>query len=315
LNQFAFFKGEIVPIDQAKVSIMTHALNYGTGCFEGIRAYWNHAEEQLFVFRLYEHYQRFIASQKILMMEPRLSAKQLCDITVDLLQQENYHTDAYIRPLAYKTDEIIGVKLHGLNDDVSIWTTPFGRYVDKEEGANVGFSSWRRISDNNIPPRGKITGAYANSAFIKSEAVLNGFDEALVLNDRGYVSEGSAENVFMIRDGVLITPPVQEDILEGITRSTVMELASEELGLQVVERPISRTEFYVADEAFFVGTGVQVTAIVSVDHRPIGTGQMGPIVHAIRDLYFEVVRGNVKKYRHWCAPVYVKEAAPELAFK
>jgi branched-chain amino acid aminotransferase len=315
LTQFAFFKGEVVPIDQAKISIMTHALNYGTGCFEGIRAYWNHSEEQLFIFRLYEHYQRFIASQKILMMEPRVSAKQLSDITIELLQKENYHTDAYIRPLAYKTDEIIGVKLHGLNDDVSIWTTPFGRYVDKEEGASVGFSSWRRISDNNIPPRGKITGAYVNSAFIKTEAVLNGFDEALVLNERGHVSEGSAENVFIIRDGVLITPPVQEDILEGITRSTIMELVTEELGLQVQERPISRTEFYVADEAFFVGTGVQVTAIANVDHRPVGTGQMGPIVHAIRDLYFDVVRGNVAKYRYWCTPVYVKENAPELAFK
>jgi branched-chain amino acid aminotransferase len=315
LTQFAFFKGEIVPIDQAKVSIMIHALNYGTGCFEGIRAYWNPAEEQLFIFRLYEHYQRFIDSEKILMMEPRLSAKQLSDITIELLQKENYHTDSYIRPLAYKTDEIIGVKLHGLDDDVSIWTTPFGRYVDKEEGANVGFSSWRRISDNNIPPRAKITGAYVNSAFIKSEAVLNGFDEALVLNERGHVSEGSAENVFIIRDGVLITPPVQEDILEGITRSTIIELVTEELGLQVVERPISRTEFYVADEAFFVGTGVQVTAIANVDHRPVGTGQMGPIVHAIRDLYFDVVRGNVAKYRYWCTPVYVKETAPELAFK
>ena len=315
MTQFAFFKGEVVPIDQAKISIMSHVINYGTGCFEGIRAYWNHTEEQLFIFRLYEHYQRFIASQKILMMEPRLSAKQLSDLTIELLQKENYHTDAYIRPLAYKTDEIIGVKLHGLNDDVSIWTTPFGRYVDKEEGASVGFSSWRRISDNNIPPRGKITGAYVNSAFIKSEAILNGFDEALVLNERGHVAEGSAENVFIIRDGVLITPPVQEDILEGITRSTIMELVTEELGLQVQERPISRTEFYVADEAFFVGTGVQVTAIANVDHRPVGTGQMGPIVHAIRDLYFDVVRGNVAKYRYWCTPVYVKETAPELAFK
>ncbi|HET7376805.1 MAG TPA: aminotransferase class IV, partial [Anaerolineae bacterium] len=166
MTQYAFFKGEVVPIDQAKISIMTHALNYGTACFEGIRAYWNHAEEQLFIFRLYEHFQRFIDSQKILMMEPRLSAKQLSDITIELLQKENYRTDSYIRPLAYKTDEIIGVKLHGLSDDVSIWTTPYGRYVDKEEGASVGFSSWRRVSDNNVPPRGKITGAYVNSAFI-----------------------------------------------------------------------------------------------------------------------------------------------------
>ena len=315
MTQYAFFKGEIVPIDQAKVSIMTHALNYGTGCFEGIRAYWNEDDKQLYVFRLYEHYQRFVQSMGILMMQPRYSAKQLSDVTLELLQKENFQTDTYIRPLAYKADEIIGVRLHDLTDEISIWCTPFGRYVDKEEGASVGFSSWRRVSDNTIPPRGKITGAYINSAFTKSEAVLNGYDEALVLNQNGHVCEGSAENIFIVRDGQLITPPVTEDILEGITRATIMELAREELGIPVVERPISRTEFYVADEAFFVGTGVQITAIASVDHRPVGTGQLGPTVRAIRDLYFDIVRGKVNKYRHWCTPVYVNENAPAVAFK
>jgi branched-chain amino acid aminotransferase len=314
LTQYAFFKGEIVSIDDAKVSIMTHALNYGTGCFEGIRAYWNEDEQQLFIFRLYEHYQRFVQSMKILMMNNPYSAKQLSDVTIELLQKENYQTDIYIRPLAYKSDEIIGVRLHNLKDAVSIWATPFGRYVDKEEGASVGFSSWRRVSDNNIPPRAKITGAYINSAFIKSEAVLNGFDEALVLNENGHVCEGSAENIFIMRDGQLITPPVSEDILEGITRATIMELAAAELGLPVVERPISRTELYVADEAFFVGTGVQITAITSVDHRPVGNGRMGPTVTAVRDLYFQVVRGQVEKYRHWCTPVYVSETAPARPF-
>ena len=315
MTQYAFFKGEIVPIEQAKISIMTHALNYGTGCFEGIRAYWNDDEQQLFVFRLYAHYQRLVQSMKIMMMTPRYSAKQLSDITIELLQKEGFRTDSYIRPLAYKTDEIIGVRLHNLKDDISIWSTPYGRYVDNEEGALVGFSSWRRVSDNTVPPRGKITGAYVNSAFIKSEANLNGFDEALVLNERGYVCEGSAENIFILRDGQLITPPVEEDILEGITRATIIELAREELGLTVVERPISRTEFYVADEAFFVGTGVQVVAMAQVDHRPIGTGKMGPIVKAMRDLYFKVVRGKVDKYRHWCTPVYVDEKTPALEFR
>jgi branched-chain amino acid aminotransferase len=305
LTQYAFFKGQIVPIDEAKVSVRTHALNYGTGCFEGIRAYWNAEEEQLFVFRMREHYDRLLASMRIMMMQHSYTAEQLGETTVDLLRREGYRTDSYIRPIAYKADEIIGVRLHGLTDELSIWTTPFGRYVDNEEGAKVGFSSWRRISDNNIPPRGKITGAYANTAFMKTEAQLNGFDEALVLSQQGYVVEGSAENVFLVRDGVLITPPIHEDILEGVTRATILELVREELGMEAIERPIGRTEFYVADEAFFVGTGVQVAAIVEVDHRKVGSGVMGPVVKAVRDLYFDVVRGKVRKYRHWCTPVYV----------
>ncbi len=313
MTQFAFFKGEIVPIEQAKISIMTHALNYGTGCFEGIRAYWNEEQRQLYVFRLYEHYQRLVQSMRIMMMQPQYSAKQLSDLTIELLQREAYQTDSYIRPIAYKTDEIIGVKLHDLHDDIAIWTTPYGRYVENDEGAHVGFSSWRRVSDNTVPPRGKITGAYINSAFIKTEAIKNGFDEALVLNDRGYVCEGSAENIFILRNGQLITPPVEEDILEGITRSTIIELAREELGIPTVERPISRTEFYVADEAFFVGTGVQVVAIAKVDHRPVSAGKMGPTVKAIRELYFNAVRGKLDKYRHWCTPVYVEEKVPTLS--
>ena len=305
MTQHAFFKGRIVPIDEAKVSVRTHAFNYGTGCFEGIRAYWNAEEEQLFVFRMRDHYDRLLSSMRIMMMQCPHSAEELGNITLDLLQREGYRTDSYIRPIAYKADEIIGVRLHGLTDELAIWTTPFGRYVDNEEGAKVGFSSWRRVSDNNIPPRGKITGAYANTAFMKTEAQLNGFDEALVLSQQGYVVEGSAENVFLVRDGVLITPPIHEDILEGVTRATILELVREELGMEAIERPIGRTEFYVADEAFFVGTGVQVAAIVEVDHRAVGSGVMGPVVKAVRDLYFDVVRGKVRKYRHWNTPVHV----------
>jgi len=313
MTQFAFFKGRIVPIEEAKISVMTHAFNYGTGCFEGIRAYWNEDEEQMFVFRMTEHYDRLLRSMGILMMERRYSAQELSEFTLDLLRLERYRTDAYIRPIAYMTDETIGVRLHSLKSDVTIWTTAFGRYVQNEEGARVGFSSWRRVGDNVIPPRGKITGAYANAAFIKTEAQLNGYDEALVLTSNGFVAEGSAENLFIIRDGVVITPSVTEDILEGITRSTVIELLREELGLQVIERPISRTEFYVADEAFFTGTGVQIVAIAEVDHRPVGTGKMGPVVSSLRDLYFDVVRGRERKYRHWCTPVYSEVREPAAA--
>jgi branched-chain amino acid aminotransferase len=304
MSRFAFFCGEFVPIEKAQVSIMTHALNYGTGCFEGIRAYWNEAEEQLLVFRMAEHYQRFHQSVRILKIDLPYSVEQLGEITLELLRREGYQEDAYVRPLAYKSSEGIGVRLHDLEDSFALFAVPFGRYVEKEEGADVVVSSWRRISDNAIPARAKVTGAYINSALAKTDAVLSGYDEAIVLNQDGHVSEGSAENLFLVRDGKLVTPPVTENILEGITRATIIQLAREELGLETVERPIDRTELYVADEAFLCGTGVQVAAIVSVDRRPVGDGRMGPIVKQIRNLYFEVVKGRAPRYRHWCSPVY-----------
>lgn len=304
MPQFAFFGGEFVPIEKAQVSIMTHALNYGTGCFEGIRAYWSQAEQQLFVFRMAEHYQRFHRSARILKIELSHSVEQLNAITLELLRREGYQEDTYIRPLAYKSSQGVGVRLHDLEDGLALFAVPFGRYVQNEEGANVVVSSWRRISDNAIPARAKVTGAYVNSALVKTDAVLSGFDEAIVLNQDGHVSEGSAENLFMVREGQLVTPPVSDNILEGITRATIVELARNELGLETAERPIDRTELYVADEAFFCGTGVQVAAIVSIDRRPVGEGRMGPIVKQLRDLYFDVVKGRAPRYRHWCTPVY-----------
>ena len=304
MTQFAFFKGQIVPIEDAKISIMTHAFNYGTGCFEGIRAYWNEDEEQLYIFKLVEHYERFLRSSRILLMNLPFSAERLAEITVELVGKEGYREDTYIRPLAYKCDEVVGVRLHNLHDEVAIFATPFGRYIESEEGARAGVSSWRRIEDNSVPARSKITGAYINSALAKTEAALNGFDEAIVLTEDGHVSEGSAENLFIVRDRVLITPPVTDNILEGITRKVIIELARQELGLEVMERSIDRTELYVADEVFFCGTGVQVVAVAQIDHRSIGTGQIGPIVKALRDLYFQIVRGQASKYRAWCTPVY-----------
>ena len=306
MPKFAFFKGQWVPIEDAKISIMTHGFNYGTGCFEGIRAYWNQDNQELYVFKLLEHYERFLRSSRILLMNLPWTAQQLADITVELLRRESYREDAYIRPLAYKADEIIGVRLHNLHDEVAIFATPFGRYMEKEEGSHAGISSWKRVDDNSVPARAKITGAYINSAFAKSEALLNGFDEAIVLTGDGHVSEGSAENIFVMRNGELITPPLTDNILEGITRQVIIELARQELGLQVVERSIDRTELYVADEAFFCGTGVQVAAITKIDHRPIGNGQLGPVVKSLRGLYFDVVRGKADQYRRWCTPVYAR---------
>ncbi len=303
-NRFAFFEGKFIPIEDAKVSIMTHGLNYGTGCFEGIRAYWNEEEKQLLVFRMAEHYQRLHNSCHILLIELPHSVQELGDLTVELLRREGFKEDMYIRPLAFKSQEGVGVRLKGIKDSFAMFALPFGRYIEQEEGAKVCVSSWRRIYDTSLPARAKCTGAYVNSALCKSEAEMNGFDEAIVLTRGGSVSEGSAENFFMVRDGTLITPSVTSDILEGITRRTLMQLARDELRIPVKERSIDRTELYVCDEAFLCGTGVQVAAIASIDNRPIGDGHIGPITKKLRDMYFDIVRGKVPKYRMWCTPVF-----------
>jgi len=303
-NKYAFFDGEFIPIEGAKVSIMTHALNYGTGCFEGIRAYWNEDEQQLYAFRMPEHYERLHRSCNILLIELPYSVDELNNITIELLRREGFQQDTYIRPLAYKSQEGIGVRLKGIADSFAMFALPFGRYIEREEGANVCVSSWRRIYDTSLPARAKCTGAYINSAFCKSEAEMNGFDEAIVLTRGGSVSEGSAENLFLVRNGVLITPSVTSDILEGITRATLIQLAREELQIGVEERTVDRTELYVCEEAFFCGTGVQIAAIASIDNRPVGEGRIGPITKALRDRYFDIVRGKVPKYEGWCTPIY-----------
>jgi branched-chain amino acid aminotransferase len=304
--KFAYFEGKIVPYAEAKVGVLTHALNYGTGAFGGLRGYWNPEQEQMYLFRPEDHYRRLLNSAKMLCMDFDHTPESLTDITIELLRKEGFRENVYIRPLVYKASEGIGVKLHGLDDEISIVALPFGRYVANDTDAHVTFSSWRRIDDNVIPARGKITGAYANSAFIKTDALRAGFDEALVLTQAGHISEGSAENLFMIRDGVLITPPVTENVLEGITRRSVMALAEEELGLPVVERPIDRTEVYICDELFMTGTAAQITAITRVDYRPVGGGSMGPVATRLRELFLDVVSSEVEAYRAWNIPVFEK---------
>lgn len=304
LPNYAYFGGKIVPYNEAKVGVLTHALNYGSAAFAGLRAYWNAEKEQLYLFRPFDHYRRLLNSAKLLMMNFDHTPESLIAATKDLLRLENLKTNVYIRPLVYIADETIGVKLHGLTSDISIVAIPFERYVSNDTNAHVTFSSWRRIDDNMIPARGKVSGAYANSAFIKSDAVQSGFDEALVLNQDGHISEGSAMNIFMVRDGVAITPPVTDNILEGITRRTAMTLLREELGIQVIERSIDRTEVYLCDEFFMTGTAAQVVAVTCVDHRPLGSGMMGPITAGLREKFDEVVYSRHPNYRHWNTPVY-----------
>jgi branched-chain amino acid aminotransferase len=299
----AFFKDRIVPYAEAHVGVLTHALNYGTGVFAGIRGYASKEEGRLFIFRLSDHVRRLHESARLMRMSLGLSEDATARAVLDLVRAEGLKEDCYIRPLAFYADEVIGVRLHGLTAALSIVALPFGLYIDKADGAHCTVSSWRRPEDNVIPARGKITGSYANSAFAKSDAELAGFDEAILLNHTGHVSEGSGENIFVVRRGVVATPSLNQSILEGITRRSLITLMRDELDVPVEERPVERGELYGADEVFLTGTAAQITAVSRIDHRPVGSGQIGPLTKRLRELFFEVVRGRVAKYRAWCVPV------------
>ncbi|NMB25936.1 MAG: branched-chain amino acid transaminase [Firmicutes bacterium] len=303
--RYAYFEKDFVPLEDAKINVMTHAFLYGTACFEGIRAYWSEDENQLLVFRMREHYERIMNSCRILRISPGYTVDELCQITLELLRRNGDRQDVYIRPVFYKSTHAIGVRLSGLDDSFLVFSIPFGDYLDMNRGLRARVSSWRHLEDNMIPMRAKINGAYVNAALAKDEALQDGYDEAIFLASDGHVSEGSAENLFIVRDGKLITSTVTTDILEGITRNTVIQIAREDLGIPVVERAIDRTELYVADEAFFVGTGAQVCPVSEIDHRQVGDGAIGPISRRIQTYYFDVVKGKVGKYRDWCAQVYV----------
>ncbi len=300
---WAYFRGKFVPLRDANINVMTHAFNYGTAVFEGIRAYWNADQEQLFALDLVAHYDRIRQSARLLLMDVRQSSQELADATVEVLRRDGMREDGYVRPIVYKSSETIGVRLHNLDNDITIFAIPFGQYIDTEGGIRAQVSSWRRTDDNAIPARGKITGAYVNGAFAKSEAQMNGFDEAIVLTSDGHVSEGSAENLFMVKEGVLITPPTTDNILEGVTRLRLMSIAGD-FGIGVLERSIDRTELYAADELFLCGTGAQVSPVVEVDRRAIGSGRPGPITKRLSSTYFDAVHGRLDAYRDWLTPVY-----------
>lgn len=297
-----FFRDELRPFSEANVSIATHALNYGTGCFEGIRGYWNAEHEELYILKGREHYERFLRSARILKIQVPYDVDGLMAWTKKMLAANQFQQDVYIRPLAFKGAAMIKVTLSGIRDELGIFATPMGDYV-RTEGLKATVSSWVRIADNIIPSRAKVTGAYINAALANDDATLDGYDEAIMLSQDGQVAEASSSNLFIVRDGVLITTPVTSDILEGITRNVVFQLAKN-LGYSWVERPIDRTELYVADEVFLCGTGVQLAAVVEIDHRPIGTGTTGPVTQALQQVYFGAVRGMDPIYRDWLTPVY-----------
>lgn len=301
---YAYFEGRIVPMSEAKVSVATHALHYGTACFEGIRGYWNEDHQQLYLLKLREHFERMQDSWNVLRMQPKESIDDLCRITVELVRQHGYRQDVYVRPLTYKAARTIKLTLSTLEDAVAIYTFAMGNYVDINAGLNVCTSSWRRANSNAMPVRAKVTGAYVNSCLAVDDATASGFDEAIMLTDDGTVSEGSSCNLFILRNGKLSTPALSEDILEGITRNTIIDLVRKEFAMPVEERRIDRTELYAAEEIFLCGTGVQVSPVTSVDRRKVGKGKPGAFTMKLQASYLAACRGENEKYADWVTAVY-----------
>ncbi|MFI3301360.1 MAG: branched-chain amino acid transaminase [Candidatus Gastranaerophilales bacterium] len=303
-TEYYFMNGEYVEASKAMIPVRTHAFLYGTAVFEGIRAYWNEDEKQLYAFRVPEHYDRLKLSGKIMYMKSPYTTEEYCEITKTLLAKNNYQQDCYMRPNLYKMAQQVGPGLYDNPDGFMLISNKMGNYVDVSNGLKVCVSSWRRNGDNSIPPRAKVAGSYANAALIKTDAHNAGFDDAIVLDEAGQVTEGSAMNLFLVQNGKLVTTRTSDNILVGITRNTIIELAKDVLGLETEERAIDRTEIYISDEAFYCGTGAQVSPVVSCDGRDIGDGKIGSISKQLQDLYFDVVKGKVEKYKHWCMPVY-----------
>ncbi|MGA2394413.1 MAG: branched-chain amino acid transaminase [Candidatus Lustribacter sp.] len=299
-----YAKGRFSRYDEAKIGLMTHALHYGTGCFEGVRGFWSARDEELYLFQLEEHYERLHASAKILMMKVPHTVAELVEITTELCARNNFRGDVYVRPLMYKSNEEIGVRLHDVHDELAIMAMPFDRYFDATAGLNCTVSGWRRIDDTTAPARAKVTGVYINSALAKSEAVLDGYDEAILLSADGHVSEGSAENIFIVKKGVIYTPDASQNILEGCTRKTLMTLAVEQFGIPVVERAIDRSELFTAEEVFISGSAAGLQFVRAIDHRVVGDGTQGPVATKLAAFYDRVVRGMEPAYHRWLTRTY-----------
>lgn len=299
---YAFFQGKIVPLEKAKVSIMTNALQYGTGFFGGIRGYYHKKEGYLSLFRLEDHYKRFLSSAKILGCAFPYSQKELVQITLDLVKKNKPKTNAYFRPFSYVGNTELGPNFANVTLDFALYMIPLEEYMPLGKGLSLVVSNWQRISDNAIPSRGKISGGYVNSALARKEATDGGFDEAIMLNKYGRVAEGSAENLFIVRDEKIITPSLSEGVLEGITRRSIIKIA-QDLGIETIERPIERSELYVADEVFLTGTGCQVAWVEQIDKRKIADGKIGPVAAQLKDKFFKVVTGEDEQYEAWCTKV------------
>ncbi len=294
----AFLNGEYVPLSEAKVGIMTHALHYGTAAFEGIRGNWNATDGKMYIFKLREHYERMAQGCKLLWIKLPYSVEELCAITVEVLERSGFQQDVYIRPMAYKAEEkVANLNLKELGDGFFCLAIPFGSYIESEGAISCCVASWRRIDDTMVPPRFKLSGLYLNSILAKTDALANGFDEAIMLNQDGHVCEGTGENIFLVYGDTLVTPTLESNVLPGITRATVIELAREELGLTVEERLVDRSELYTAGEVFLSGTAAHIQGVGSVDHRLVGDGEIGPVTGKLQTAYFDIVHGNNPAYR------------------
>ncbi|MBA7643671.1 Branched-chain-amino-acid aminotransferase [subsurface metagenome] len=302
MPSYAFFHKQFVPLAEAKIEVMTHALHYGTAIFEGIRGNWNSEHQQIYLFRLKKHYERIQNGCQVLRLNLPYTTDELCQITIDLVARCGFQEDIYIRPLTYKSSQALGVRLHDLETDFLVFAMPWGRYLDVDK-ARCSVSSWRRPDET---PRAKISGLYINNALAKTEANENGFDEAIILTSDGYVSEGSGENIFLVIDNKLVTPASYDNFLMGVTRDTVIKLAQNELGIETIERHIGRSELYTAEECFLTGTAAHITPVAEIDRRKIGNGEIGEITSRLQEIYSEVIRGNNPKYLEWCTPVYKK---------
>ena len=310
MSLYAYFQGKVMPLEDAKISILTHALHYGMGVFEGIRCNYNEDEDQIYIFRALEHFKRLERSGHMIKIKVKMPPERMVEIARELIQRDDMHQDLYLRPLAYKsTEAVANLRAHTLDDDFLMFAVPLGNYLDPNKGIHCQTSSWRRTDDLSIPARAKVTGNYVNSIMAKTEAVEAGFDEAIMLTQDGHVAEGSGENIFLYVNGKLITPAGTDNVLDGITKNSIIELAKKEMGLETVERTVDRSEIYVADECFLTGTAAHLTPVTRLDHRAIGDGQIGPITKKLQSIYFDVVRGKNKKYIDWCTPTLVKKAA------
>jgi branched-chain amino acid aminotransferase len=299
--------GSFKRYDEAKVGLLTHGLQYGTGCFEGIRGYWNAGERELYLVLLREHYERLRTSAKILMMQLPHTTDELVELSTELCARNRFETDVYLRPCIFKAAEDIGVRLHNVPDHFAMIPVPFSSYLDTSKGLKVCVSSWRRADDTMAPPRAKITGLYVNSALAKSEAVTNGFDEAILLSHDGHVAEGSAENVFLVREGKLLTPDPSQNVLEGCTRRAIMTIAAA-MGIETIERSVDRGELYAADEIFFTGTAAGIAHVAAIDHRTVGDGKMGPVAKKLSEAYQRAVHHQEPAFASWLTATYASRA-------
>jgi len=302
---YVYFDNKIQDENDVSISLRCVALNYGLGCFEGIRAYYDKENDKMYGFLFKEHYQRLLNSCKVLNLKINHTVQELCDITVELIKKNDIKCNTYIRPIAFKGSCVLGIGVALINNDndkFGIFFSPLNRFIE-EDKLNVCISSFRRISDNAIPTRIKSTGSYINSALATYEAYQNGYDEALFLKEDGYVCEGPGENIFMVKGNKLITPPLHDGILEGLTRNLIIKIAKDDLGIEVCERSIARSELYSADELFFSGTAMQVSCIVSIDKRIVGNGDHGEVYKKINDLFNDIVLCKNEKYKDCCTEI------------